>query len=846
MKGKKNLCSIVFLCFSTLIIWTPASVSAEEVLLVLKPLLGVYLVKGDTEERIIYRQGPHVAPRLSPDGEQILFHSKCAKPSRESGQGGKIGIWLTNLHGEEMERLCDGDQANWSFDGERIIFRRGGRIIEREIASGRERIITPEERFSCEFPSYLPDGRVIFVRNEKIFLIDLDKKTLAGQSHAATPLVEGEIRSAPKCSPDGRRIAYQDGAHIYLMDLGERRISQLTTAGGVQSWPMWSQDSRSICYCQSPAFGGPWDIYNVEINSPHNVGLVMRKVDISPDWRGSFPPTSTTVELKGHRINLWRIGKSLDEKESWKTLPVDNDYGVEGEIAVENDWGIFYLSMKKNKFLVFPKDGKEIELTAINKEGNPATEIKSIYVSNNDGENVVLKVCLRSEEGDVMEAIFTVPRSRPFVKIKPVENIDKVYVKRDLDLALLPDRFADVLIIAPQKYSTSRILLPHTPFLIGLTDERDMFLVITPSDKQEIWLIKGEEDYFEGVEVLTGEESVFISLSPGRNLWYQTEVVPNPDTDGWKIKWSNPFLAQWRVAMLGNGKYYSRMWDEEALNKLKEPSLPIEREFSEPPELSIIYLYGRSWNTPLDVVTPMDILQDTLGVEKLRSVLDIDGIRTYRTAEQPVPLHEFLTSHENRLWPEDSPGWPQVLDFSPIFQLLVRINMVERKGVEATVTHLCEDILNLLKGLDNRIEEYETFLVNLENLCVEHVASLSKIEKSIENLRGTLAHLSITEIGKVSDSIEAVRGCLGTGEELWDRDEFYRFRKISESALSERQEILTKYRDFVKRVRNRVGIMITEEPETKELSEEIRRLTQNVLRKRYYLEGDWRGEKPLD
>jgi hypothetical protein len=775
LKGKRILSSISLLvCFWTLLILTSASVLAEEVFLFSKPLSGVYLRKGDTEERIIYRRGPHIAPRLSPDGERILFHSK---------RGGEIGIWLTDLQGEGMERLCDGDQASWSPDGERIVFRREDRIMEREIASGRERIITPEDWLSCEFPSYLPDGRVIFVSNGKIFLIDPGKET------APELLIAGEIKSAPKCSPDGKRIAYQDGAHIYLlglsrqshietMDLGDRKTSQLTIAGGVQSWPMWSQDGRSICYCQSPgALDGPWDICNVAIDSPQNVGLVMRDVEISPDWRGSSPPISTMVELKGNTVNSWtQAAKSL---------------------------------------------------------------IKSIYVLN--------------EEGDITEAISTGSRSRPFVEIKPAENVDRVYVKRNLHLALLPDRFADDLILDPHKYSASSVLLPHTPFLIGLPAESGMILVITPSDKQEVWLIKGEEQgYFEGVEILTGNESVFVAFLPERDLWYRTEVVP--DSDGWKTKWSSPFLAQWRIAVAGKEKYYSRMWDEEALSRSSKPSLPIEEDFPELPDLSVIYAYGRSWNTPLDIITPMDILRDTLGIDMLRDVLDIEGIRNYRTAAQWVPLHDLLTSQENRIWPKDSPGWPEVLDFSPFYPLLVRIRMVARKGVESTVTHLCEDILNSLKGLDNRIEEYEEFLDSLESLSVEQAASLSeveqaaslfRIEESIEDLRDELANLSITEIGEVSDSIEAVKRYMGVGEELWDRDEFYRFWEISGVALSERQKILKKYRDFVKKARNSASIIITEEPNTKDMSEEIRRLTQNILRERYYLEGDWRGEKPL-
>ena len=851
MKGKKILCYIVFLCF--VILFTPVlkCISSEETFLFSKMFSGVYIMKGDSEEVIIKRQGPYIAPRLSPDGEKILFHSK---------QGGKVGIWFTDPQGKEKERFCDGDQADWSPDGKRIIFRREDRIIEKEIASGKEWNLTPESWVPCEFPSYLSDGGVIFVlkgdRKYKIFLINHNKDI------PPEPLVEGEIMSAPKCSPDGKKIAYQDGTHIYMIDIDDRGIRQLTLSGGVQSCPVWSMDSRSICYCQSSeAFGGPWDICRIAIDSPQDVGTVIRDVGIGFDWHGFSPSISATAHLKGNSINLWQVEKN--DKENRKALPMDK-YDLEGEVAVENDWIVFYLSTKENKLTIFPKETdttvqKEIELTAINKEGKPATRVKSIHVLSNDGEKVILEARLSSENSDEMEAIFTVPRSRPFVEIKPVKNIERIYVKRETDLALLPDRFADDLILDPHKYLTYKVPLPYSPFLIGLPNKNDMFMVITPSDKQSMWLIKGKaENYFEGVEVLTCGENLFISILSDRDLWYRTEAIADSDTNGWKIKWSNPFLAQWRTAVEGKGKYYSRMWDEEALNTLKESSLPMDEKLSEVPELSIVYVYGRSWNTPLNIVTPMDVLQDALGIDRLNDVLDIEGIRNYRTAEEWVPLHIFLTSQENRLWPQDSPGWPQALDFSPIIELLGRMRMVERKGVESTTTHLCEDILNSLKGLDNRIEEYEKFLASLDSLCktnrkkikadnVPSITFLNTIEKNIVDLRRSIADLPITGIGVISDSIEAIKSCMGTQDTLsWDRIEFEKFRDVSKSALLERQQILTKYRNFVKEVRNSAGIIITEQPETSDIYEEIRLITQNILRERYYLEGDWRREKPLE
>jgi Tol biopolymer transport system component len=200
------------------LVWVFASVSAEEAFLFQKPFSGVYLMEGDEQEIIIHRQGTYIAPRLSPDGEKVLFHSI---------QGGEIAVWLTDLQGEKAERLCSGDQANWSPDGKKIIFRREGRIVEREIASGKETIITPEDLPPCGFPSYVPDGRIVFVLRGKTLEYGKIFVTSSGEKTLPEPLAEGEIASAPKCSPDGRSIAYQDGAHIYLMDLNERKSAEL-------------------------------------------------------------------------------------------------------------------------------------------------------------------------------------------------------------------------------------------------------------------------------------------------------------------------------------------------------------------------------------------------------------------------------------------------------------------------------------------------------------------------------------------------------------------------------------------------------------------------------------------
>jgi hypothetical protein len=81
--------------------------------------------------------------------------------------------------------------------------------------------------------------------------------------------------------------------------------------------------------------------------------------------------------------------------------------------------------------------------------------------------------------------------------------------------------------------------------------------------------------------------------------------------------------------------------------------------------------------------------------------------------------------------------------------------------------------------------------------------------------------------------------------ELWYDDNFRAFSRTCIRFRSERQRILSQYRIWIKGTRDRTAQLIITDPKFKTVGDELRRKTQAVLRDRYYLEGDWRGETPL-
>ena len=93
-----------------------------------------------------------VDPAFRPDGKAILFSST---------RGGSVGVWKTSRDGSATERICDGDQADWSPDGKSIVFRRNECVLTRELATGREKRLTPEDWPHCSGPAWSPDGKTI-------------------------------------------------------------------------------------------------------------------------------------------------------------------------------------------------------------------------------------------------------------------------------------------------------------------------------------------------------------------------------------------------------------------------------------------------------------------------------------------------------------------------------------------------------------------------------------------------------------------------------------------------------------------------------------------------------------
>ena len=220
-----------------------------------------------------------VDPVFSPDGKSILFTST---------RGGKTGIWRMADDGSKPERICDGDQGEWSPDGKKIVLRRAERILVRELASDKKKTISPKNLPHCGGPSWSPDGKSVAIAsrsdgNNAIYL-------LPAGGGKPTRVYDKKGACEPHWSPDGKMLVYETETHICTIRPDGTKNRMVTWFGGVQRYGRFSPDGKQIVFCQGASERGPWELYIIPVGGRTPMKLTSGSSDMYPDWKAKQPP----------------------------------------------------------------------------------------------------------------------------------------------------------------------------------------------------------------------------------------------------------------------------------------------------------------------------------------------------------------------------------------------------------------------------------------------------------------------------------------------------------------------------------------------------------------------------
>jgi Tol biopolymer transport system component len=225
-----------------------------------------------TGRRAILASSSHASnPAFSPDGTKVAF---------DSDRDGNVEIYVMDVSGDHLRRLTDSpshDQSpSWTPDGKHVLFmsdrdaRQQFDIYEIHLDGGNLQRLTTASNNSA--PKVSPDGRKVAIQVER------DVHVLNLSDHVDTRITyDPQNGMSPTWAPDSRQLAFitsrSGKLEIFTQTLDGSEAQQLVSmSGGSAIDPAWSPDGTHLAFVYVPDGSGKkpsanYAIYSIDLTT---------------------------------------------------------------------------------------------------------------------------------------------------------------------------------------------------------------------------------------------------------------------------------------------------------------------------------------------------------------------------------------------------------------------------------------------------------------------------------------------------------------------------------------------------------------------------------------------------
>jgi hypothetical protein len=181
-------------------------------------------------------------------------------------------------------------------------------------------------------------------------------------------------------------------------------------------------------------------------------------------------------------------------------------------------------------------------------------EIERVNLSENGRAAVGLDVTWKSGT-----ARFRLKKGELFIESQLVSGEAPLHLECPSRFALLPDFFADDILLDPRKVSLDKAELPSENFLLHFTGKQDaIMMAVFENRAQDVRVTfegKNPDRTISGSEIDFGKKGskIWVAVLEGVDMWHTVDVSPADRKKVIPLEWKMPFVAQWRVDFTRQG-----------------------------------------------------------------------------------------------------------------------------------------------------------------------------------------------------------------------------------------------------------------------------------------------------
>lgn len=550
-------------------------------------------------------------------------------------------------------------------------------------------------------------------------------------------------------------------------------------------------------------------------------------------------------------------GAALTQRTGWLPLPEDEtDSKFRGDAVLVNDRLAVVLRRGAGGAEVYSPDAQGWALRAVLAPDGSAPDpaLTSVTIVDNTPSEVSVDAVFAAPGGNSCSLRFGLAMGQMFVKTEPQANVTGLSVAAPCRFAVLPDFFADDIVIDAAELPVAAAELPSENFLLQLLPGQDAVVMTVASRRDRDARITlsgdGAQRRIEKSVMDYGDKGkIWVAVLSGRDVWHQRDVRGEEAGQIVPLDWTAPFPAQWRVdwrltdrltaswemvSEQRSGDFIKHGWfgNPETLPATRRRWTTVYGSFEYPCWLdrdgrgflqplkkpvrfagpAVIYPINRARTTPLDQFTVVDVVRATLGVGPCEYILDVEGQGATRKGRATCATRDALKAIYGAR---------------------------EQKQRRAEIETILEEVVLFVTHIRSRIDQYVDFghelLAYLDQQkrahpeLAEFLADMESATKAID-AAFEKRQANIRTPQYVSDLTGEFRKTLLDNE---GDDALQRCTKITEAIVvvgGNQDELVGECRSAVKILRQRAGLAMAQQPQAAEIAKEIRDRTQKVLR----------------
>jgi hypothetical protein len=481
-------------------------------------------------------------------------------------------------------------------------------------------------------------------------------------------------------------------------------------------------------------------------------------------------------------------------------------------------------------------------------------QLSSVKVVENNPGVVKVEAAFQAE-GKPLAVGYELKMGQLFVKTEPKEGARALRVEAACRFAVLPDFFADDIVLDATDLPVSRAELPSENFLLEMLEGNDAVLmsVWTQGDEDVAVTLSGQEagKRIDGANIQYGAKgNVWVAVMTAPQIWHVRDIGKEDAEKVIPLEWKQPFSAVWRVDWhrtdrladswemimeLPDGTFSKRGWggmdtvpadrkrwatamgdflypcwiDKNGRGNLQPLTFRRRTRFEGP---TLIYPIFRLDSTPLDAYTVVDVVRATLGVGPCEYILDVEGQQSHYNGIATCACQETLT---------------------PIYE------QHQQKQHKAEIEQALTDVMVFVRHIRSRIETYVTFGHDLS----KYLADYRQAHPGLAEQIGQLEQLTTV----IDRRYDAARERMKTPDQAQELVDAFRKEHLADetpqaadtckeftTALvhigSSQDNLVGACRQAVKAIRQQAGIAMAMDERMAEVAKEIRKRTHEVLR----------------